>query len=124
MKLILNEQESRLRANWNAGCADPEDDHDPVPVVKLFTPWAGATWLLTELTPDGIGFGLCDLGHGTPELGYVSLAEVESVRGPGGLTIERDRHFNSDGVPLSVWTEAARSAGHIPYRTPERKETT
>ncbi len=28
------------------------DDIDPVPVVKLFTPDAGATWLLTELDPD------------------------------------------------------------------------
>ncbi len=26
--------------------------HDFKPVVKLFTPWAGATWLLTELSPE------------------------------------------------------------------------
>lgn len=45
-------------------------DHDPFPVVKLFTPDAGATWLLTELDPDDhdIAFGLCDLGLGYPEL--------------------------------------------------------
>jgi hypothetical protein len=64
-------------------------------VVKLFCPWGGATWLLTELDPDNpdIAFGLCDLGMGCPELGSVSLAEVESVHGPGGLRIERDLYF-------------------------------
>ena len=39
-----------------------------------FTPDAGATWLLTEIDPDDHdhAFGLCDLGQGFPELGYVS----------------------------------------------------
>jgi hypothetical protein len=48
---------------------------DPRPVVKLFTPGAGAAWLLTELDPDDpdIAFGLCDLGLGFPELGSVRL---------------------------------------------------
>ncbi|TIU00048.1 MAG: DUF2958 domain-containing protein [Mesorhizobium sp.] len=34
---------------------------DFAPVVKLFTPDAGATWLLTEIDPDDldIAFGLC-----------------------------------------------------------------
>jgi Protein of unknown function (DUF2958) len=35
------------------------------PVVKLFTPDAQCTWLLTELD-DGLLFGLCDLGKGEP----------------------------------------------------------
>jgi len=50
-------------------------------VVKLYTPNAGATWLLSELDAEGIAFGLCDLGLGFPELGYVSLAELEAFRG-------------------------------------------
>jgi hypothetical protein len=38
------------------------------PVVKLFTPDAGTTWLLTEIDPDDPdrAFGLCDLGSGFP----------------------------------------------------------
>lgn len=46
-------------------------DADPMLVLKLFTPEAGATWLLTELDPDDecLAFGLCDLGLGEPELG-------------------------------------------------------
>src|SRR3546814_15694878 len=69
----------RLLAN---GRISLERDHDPLPVVKFFTPDAGATWLLTELDPDhpDIAFGLCDLGLGAPELGCVSGTELQSIR--------------------------------------------
>jgi Protein of unknown function (DUF2958) len=61
------------------------------PVVKLFTTDGNATWLLTKLNPDfdHLAFGLCDLGLGEPELGYVSLHEL----GPLGLPLERDLYF-------------------------------
>jgi hypothetical protein len=47
-----------------------EEEIDFKPVVKLFTPDANCTWLLTEIDPDApdIAFGLCDLGMGYPEL--------------------------------------------------------
>lgn len=69
--------------------------NDPIPVVKLFTPDANATWLLTEIDPDNpdIAFGLCDLGLDCPELGSVSLKEIESLRGPLGLPVERDQYY-------------------------------
>jgi hypothetical protein len=41
-------------------------------------------------------FGLCDLGQGFPQLGYVSLAELATVRGPLGLHLERDLYFKAD----------------------------
>ncbi len=80
-----------------------QPDFDPVPVVKLFTPDACATWLLTELNPDNpdLAFGLCDLGLGSPELGYVSLTEIASIRGRLGLPVERDRWFTTT-EPLSI----------------------
>jgi len=65
--------------------------------LKLFTPDSSFTWYLTEGSPikDASGkevdfhfFGLVD-GH-DKELGYVALSELESVRGPMGLPIERD----------------------------------
>lgn len=91
MILITDELRARLLAN---GAAEEETDH--VPVVKLFDPTGPATWLLTELAPDGDTlFGLCDLGFGCPELGSVSLAELESVKGAFGLGIERDLHFEA-----------------------------
>jgi hypothetical protein len=63
--------------------------------LKLFTPWANATWFITEMNVDtGMMFGYCDLGMGMPELGYVSMNELEGLRGPAGLRVERDRHWD------------------------------
>jgi hypothetical protein len=75
----------------------------PIAVVKLFTPDAGATWLLSELDPDSSdrAFGLCDLGLGSPELGYVSLSELTTLRGRLGLPVERDRFFHPNKPPCS-----------------------
>ena len=64
------------------------------PAVKIFTPDGNATWLLTELDPNGhLAFGLCDLGLGEPELGYVSLHELAAARGSLGIPLERDLYF-------------------------------
>ena len=48
---------------------------------------------------DFIMFGLCDLGMGFPELGYVSLNELQAITGPLGLGIERDPYWHAQ--PLS-----------------------
>ncbi len=91
-----------------------QGEPDFLPVVKFFTPDAGCTWLLTELDPEDpdIGFGLCDLGVGCPELGYVSLSELASVRGVLGLPIERDRFFKATKT-LSAYADEADKAGGI-----------
>lgn len=111
-KLITDEQRALLLANGRQSLE--HEGFDPPPVVKLFTPDAGATWLLTEIDPDDQdhAFGLCDLGHGFPEMGWVSLAELASVRGRLGLPVERDLHFKAD-KRLSGYTREARLAGRI-----------
>jgi hypothetical protein len=90
---------------------EPEDFR---PVVKLFCPWTGATWLLTELEPEDpdIAFGLCDLGMGYPELGNVSIMELSAVRGSDGLTIERDLYFKAEKT-LSAYAEEAGAMRRI-----------
>lgn len=110
--LITEDQLTHLLANGMHSANG--EDIDPRPVLKLFTPDAGATWLITEadpMAPDCL-FGLCDLGLGEPELCYVSLAEIQSVRGKLGLPIERDRHFTAQ-YPLSLYAKRARDAGRI-----------
>lgn len=89
-------------------------DKDHFPVVKIFTPDAQATWLLTELLPDDTdtAYGLCDLGLGFPELGYVSLFELRVVRGHLKLPVERDEYFEAK-YPLSVYAKAALLKGRI-----------
>lgn len=91
-----------------------EDTIDHYPVVKLFTPDGGATWLLSETDPEepDIAFGLCDLGVGYPELGLVRLSVLMAHRGRLGLPIERDLHFKA-AAPLSTYAERARVAGGI-----------
>lgn len=90
------------------------DDRDGPPIVKLFTPDGAATWLISETDPDDADmlYGLCDLGQGFPELGWVSLAELSALRGRLGLPVERDLHFTAD-KPLSAYTEEARKHGRI-----------
>ncbi|QEE24952.1 DUF2958 domain-containing protein [Rhodanobacter glycinis] len=110
--LITDEQRVKLLANAHAHAEDP--DLDPPPVVRLFTPDAHATWLLTELDPEDAdtAFGLCDLGLGMPELGLVRLSELASVRGPMGLSIMHDLYFVAQRS-LSEYTRLARANGSI-----------
>ena len=97
MKLTALQQ---LLANGRAtksALAEMREPPDHRPVVKLFTPDAACTWLLTEIDPDApdIAFGLCDLGMGFPELGTVSLSEIGQLRGRLGLPVERDLWFEA-----------------------------
>lgn len=113
---ITDEQFDLLRANGRMAlaCQEKDEHFDPLPVVKLFTPDAGATWLLTEVDPDepDIAFGLADLGMGFPEMGRVSLMELSEVRGMMKLPIEQDLHFRAT-QRLSEYAKEARMAGRI-----------
>ena len=62
-----------------------------VAVVKYFCPSSSWTWYGVEFDGEDTFFGLVD-GH-FKELGYFSLSELESVRGPMGLPIERDLYW-------------------------------
>ena len=59
--------------------------------VKFFAPFSNFSWFATEFDGKDTFFGLVD-GH-FKELGYFSLSELESIRGPMGLTIERDLYW-------------------------------
>lgn len=65
---------------------------DAIARVKFFTPWSDWTWYVLEYdSGDKTAFGLVQGFE--EELGYFSLDELESLRGPGGLRVERDRYF-------------------------------
>jgi hypothetical protein len=64
--------------------------------VKFFTPDSSWTWYATEFDGEDVFFGLV-IGH-EAELGYFSLSELLSVRGPLGLPVERDLYY----VPKSL----------------------
>jgi hypothetical protein len=60
-------------------------------LVKFFTPDSSWNWFASEFDQDDTLFGL--VSGLDVELGYFSVAELESVTGPMGLPIERDLHF-------------------------------
>lgn len=62
--------------------------------VKYFNPCGSATWYGIEFDPaNQVFFGYVDLFGDGGEYGYFSLKELESIKLPYGLTIERDLHF-------------------------------
>lgn len=86
MKFLTKADEARLPALYTQ-----ESEPDPVVQVKFFTPWTSWTWYAIEYDGEDLFFGYV-VGLES-ELGYFSRRELESVRGPGGLRIERDLYF-------------------------------
>ena len=87
MKLLTKEIEKRIPALYAQ-----ENEEDATVYVKFFTPDSSWTWYATEYDPEQrLFFGLVEGLE--KELGYFSLDELESTRGPLGLPIERDMYF-------------------------------
>ncbi|MEE8160873.1 MAG: DUF2958 domain-containing protein [Acidobacteriota bacterium] len=73
---------------------------DPIVYAKLFTPDANWTWYVTEGSLEGDDFIFFGYVIGLErEWGYFALSDLESVRGPPGLPIERDLYF--EPIPFS-----------------------
>ena len=90
MKLLTKALEKKLPAIY---AQDGKGDNAKV-YVKFFTPWTNWTWYVTEYDPEtGDCFGLVE-GLET-ELGYFNLKELEAIKGPFGLKIERDILFET-----------------------------
>jgi len=115
MKILTKAITTKLIKNRDVNNAlmGTDDEKDFKPVVKLFGGGA-CTWLLTELDPESnVAFGLCDLGHGTPEMGSVCMDELLSIKFPPfGLPIERDRNWIANKT-LSEYADEARKHGRI-----------
>ena len=88
MKLLTKAIRSKLPT---LGSTD-QLPHDQVMVqAKFFTPDSNWTWFATEFDGEDTFFGL--VAGFEVEMGYFCLSELESVRGPWGLPIERDLWF-------------------------------
>ena len=113
MNLLITEDECRQLLAYAQARADGEAI-DPLPVVRLFTPDAHATWLLISLDPvdDDTAYGLIDLGISMPELGTVQLTDLASIVGPNKLPVMRDRYFEAVR-PLSEYLRLAQEYGSI-----------
>jgi len=88
MKLLTKEIRKKLPPLYSQESLGPK----AVVQAKFFTPDSSWSFYPTEFDGKDTFFGLVD-GQ-VKELGYFSLAELQSVRGPMGLPIERDLHWN------------------------------
>jgi hypothetical protein len=99
MKLLTDELRARLPPLYSQ-----EAEAEPVVHAKFFLPGTGWTWYVTEGSEqegDFLFFGFV-VGLES-EFGYFLLSELESVRGPLNLAVERDLSFRegklTDVVP-------------------------
>ena len=74
-------------------------------LVKYFTPWAPWTWYITEGQKEGddwilFGYVVSGLGSDCNEWGYISLNELQAIRGPLGLEIEIDLYFGEHTINI------------------------
>ena len=86
MQLLIQEIRAKLPVLYTN-----ENELDPMVWCKFFTPDSSWTWYAMEFDGVDTFFGLVDGFE--EELGYFSLAELQSVRGKLDLSIERDRYF-------------------------------
>jgi hypothetical protein len=90
MQLLTEELRARLPKLY-----EQEGVHDPVIHAKFFTPDSSWTWYVTEGESEGDDFRFFGYVLGfEKEWGYFLLSELESMRGPLGLPIERDLYFS------------------------------
>jgi hypothetical protein len=84
----------------------------PDPHPKFFTPDSNWTWYVTEGEAEEGEFRffgyVCGLEE---EWGYFVLSELESVRGPLGLPLERDLHFTPGPFSQVMATERRNRGG-------------
>lgn len=112
LSLISETERAQMLANGRARAAGQAID--PLPVVRLFTPDAHATWLLASLDPSDAdtAYGLCDVGIGMPALGAVKLSELASIVGPLKRPVMRDLYFRATRTLLE-YTRLAQLNGSI-----------
>ena len=88
MQLMTEELKKTLPKMYSSEDTKLEDK---IVYAKLFTPDSNWTWFILEWDGEDTLFAMV---HGlSNELGNVSLSELESVRGPMGLKVERDLYF-------------------------------
>ena len=87
MKLLTKEILKRFKE-----VGSQENEKDPIVIVKFFNPTGAGTWYTTEYNEkEKIFFGYASIfGDYNDEWGYTSLEQLESIKGFGGLGIERD----------------------------------
>lgn len=99
MKLMTKELEEEFN-KYPLGSQDGLGGKAKV-IAKYFNPMGVGTWFITEAEKQENGdyemFGYCHLGDDEmAEFGYVMLSELQAIKGPLGMGIERDLYLSKD----------------------------
>jgi len=82
---------------------------------KVWCKFFGArcTWYITAYdAAERLAFGFVNMGDSQmAELGYIPIQELESLRFPFGLSIERDIYFTP--MPLKEVMDTIHAGGHV-----------
>jgi len=77
--------------------------------VKFFNPVGAGTWYAMEFDPEeGRFYGYVTIFPGEGELGYFMLSELEELRLPFGLKIERDCWWDAKTTLQTVRAQVER----------------
>ena len=100
MKLLTKQLRKELPALY-ANENNKTPTNDIIAYARFFGMWTNWVWYACEAAEDGdLMYGFV-IGH-YPEWGYFQLSELEAIRGPGGLRIERDLSFNAKAISKAV----------------------
>ncbi|MBI9018780.1 MAG: DUF2958 domain-containing protein [Phycisphaerae bacterium] len=88
MKLLTEEIKKKLPQLY----AQDGKGGKAIVYAKFFVPWNSWNFYATEYDGQDTFFGLVDGFE--KELGYFSLSELQAIKGPLGLSIERDLHWH------------------------------
>ena len=88
MKLLTKEIRKILP---KAGEQDSKNTDETIAYIKFFCPWSNWKWYVMDFDGEDIFFGYV-IGLYN-EFGTFRLSELENIRGPFGLGIERDIFF-------------------------------
>jgi hypothetical protein len=94
MKLLTKQIEKQLR-EYPIYSQSEKGDNAHV-VCKFFSPIGAFTWYVTEGEKEGNDFrffGLVINNYNEREYGYFMLSQLEEIKLPYGLGIERDLYF-------------------------------
>lgn len=88
MKLLTKELREKFPRLEKTGEKDPNEVEV---IAKFFCPWNNWAWFATEFDGKDTFFGFVKGFEN--ELGTFSLKELQSIKGPWELGIERDLYF-------------------------------
>jgi hypothetical protein len=76
-----------------------DGDNQKKVLAKFFTPWSYWTWYAVEFDGDDLFFGYVEGLES--EWGYFSLKDLEEIKGPFGLGVERDIMFENKVININ-----------------------